>query len=71
MITPRMADAIASNLRDFGYPDVTPEHVLKELAIPPDDRSIVGIFASSMLHDHGIADDGSLLTRVSNERIEE
>jgi hypothetical protein len=56
-----LADGVARNLREFGYPDVTNEMVLEELDRAPEDRTIIGMMACGMLEDNGLAADGTRL----------
>ena len=62
MIIPELAETLANSLRDFGYPDVTAETVMTELAKPADERSIVGKLVSRVLAENGLSDDGHILT---------
>lgn len=51
-VTDRILPAIARNLREFGYPDVTPETVRESLSKP--DEDIIAMFAKGMLEENGL-----------------
>lgn len=56
IITSIVIDKIAANLREFGYPDVTPQVVAGQLRKPESERDIVGQFAADMLRDNGVSE---------------
>jgi hypothetical protein len=49
-----LAISIARNLREFGYPGVTADMVLEELA--SENRTIIGMMAADMLVKNGFED---------------
>jgi hypothetical protein len=49
-----IAKKVASNLREFGYPNITPGYVLKQLA--SEDRDVIGMMAADMLAENGFTD---------------
>ncbi len=53
-LSENLAGGIARNLRQFGYPDVTAQTVIDEMAKPESERGIIGMFAKSMLEENGI-----------------
>lgn len=59
-VIPKLAEAIASNLRRFGYPDVTADIVDRELAAEPADRSIIGMMAAHICEENHILSDEDL-----------
>ena len=54
VIGPTVINKITRNLREFGYPTVTPEEVARQLAKPEPERDIIGMLAAGMLRDNGV-----------------
>jgi hypothetical protein len=56
-VTPELAEAMAKNLRQGGYPGVTAQDIHEQLAKQPGQRDIIGMWAAGMCEDNGILSD--------------